>query len=99
MLEGIGPFPSNAGKRTVISLSSPTVHTVEIKSKGKELVCDDHCPRFKECVICPHTDNWLADALSRFHTGNHGQKFHSLAENLCLSVCPVPDGLFTVVIE
>ena len=54
-LEGIGPFPNDAGKRTVISLSSPTVHTVEIKSKGKEFVCDDHCPRFKECAICAHT--------------------------------------------
>ena len=54
-LEGIGPFSNDAGMRTVISLSSPTVHTVEIKSKGKEFVCDDHCLRFKECAICAHT--------------------------------------------
>ena len=61
-LEGIGSFPNDAGKRTVISLSAPTVHTVEIKSKGKEFVCDDHCPRFKECAMCAHTVvvAWLA---------------------------------------
>lgn len=38
VLEGVGPFPNDAGKRTVISLSSPTAHTVEIKTKGKEFV-------------------------------------------------------------
>ena len=55
VLEGIGPFSNDAGKRTAISLSSPTEHTVEIKLKGKEFVCDDHSPRFKECAICTHT--------------------------------------------
>ena len=42
MLEGIGPFPNDVSKRTVISLSSPRVHTVQIKSKRKE------------CAICAH---------------------------------------------
>ena len=53
-LDGIGPFPNDENKRTVLSLSTPTVHTVEIKSKGKQFVCDKHCPRFKECAICAH---------------------------------------------
>ena len=42
-LDRIGPFPNDTNKRTVLSLSTPTVHTVEIKSKGKQFVCDKHC--------------------------------------------------------
>ena len=54
-LDGMGPFPNDENKRTVLSLSTPTVHTVEIKSKGKQFLCDKHCPRFRECTICAHT--------------------------------------------
>ena len=54
-LGGIGPFPNDENKRTVLSLSTPTVHTMEIKLKGKQFICDKHCPRFKECAICTHT--------------------------------------------
>ena len=54
-LDRIGPFPNDENKRTVLSLSTPTVHTVEIKSKGKQFVCDNHCLRFKVCAICAHT--------------------------------------------
>ncbi len=53
--DGVGPFPNNDNRRAVISLTSPTVHTVEIWANGKKFVCDDHCPRFKECAICAHT--------------------------------------------
>lgn len=49
-LDGIGPFLNNESKRTVLSLSTPTVHTVEIKLKGKKFTCDSHCPRYKECA-------------------------------------------------
>ena len=54
-LEGIGPFPNDENKRTVLSLSKPIVHTVQIKSQGNKFTCDNHCPRFKECTICAHT--------------------------------------------
>ena len=50
-LEGIGPIPNDENKRTVLSLSQPTVHTVQIKSKGNKFTCDNHCPRFKECTM------------------------------------------------
>ena len=50
-LEGIGPFPNDENKRSVLSLSQPTVHTVQIKSKGNKFTCDNHCPRFKECTM------------------------------------------------
>jgi hypothetical protein len=53
--DGVGPFPNNDNRRAVISLTSPTVHTVEIRANGKKFVCDNHCPRFKECAICAHT--------------------------------------------
>ena len=52
---GVGAFPNNIKRRTVISLTSPTVHTVEIRGDGKQFVCDPNCPRFKECSICAHT--------------------------------------------
>ena len=52
-LDRIGPFPNDENKRTVLSLSTPTVHTVEIKSKGKQFVCDKHCPRFKVAQYAP----------------------------------------------
>ena len=52
--DGVGPFPNNDSKRTVISLSKPTVHTVEIHKNGK-LSCDECCPRFVQYLICSHT--------------------------------------------
>ena len=52
---GVGPFPNNENRRTVISLTTPTVHTVEIRSTGKRFVCDSNCARYKECAICAHT--------------------------------------------
>ena len=39
-------------------------------------------------------DNWLADSLSRFHTGDFSAQFHALSTSLHLSECPVPDSLF-----
>ncbi|XP_031553337.1 uncharacterized protein LOC116290448 [Actinia tenebrosa] len=53
-LKGVGPFPNNTNKRTVISLSKSTVHTVDIQKSGK-VVCNDTCPRYKEHAICAHT--------------------------------------------
>lgn len=40
-------------------------------------------------------DNWLADSLSRFHTGKYCQRFKSLAGARSLTECTVPDSLFT----
>lgn len=53
-LKGVGPFPNNINKRTVISLSKSMVHTVDIQKNGK-MVCDEACPRYKEYAICAHT--------------------------------------------
>lgn len=39
-------------------------------------------------------DNWLADSLSRFHTGDFSVQFHALSTSLQLSECSVPDSLF-----
>ena len=39
-------------------------------------------------------DNWLADSLSRFHTGDFSVQFHALSTSLQLSECFVPDSLF-----
>ena len=39
-------------------------------------------------------DNWLADSLSRFHTGDFSAQFHALSNSLQFSECPVPDSLF-----
>ena len=44
-------------------------------------------------------DNWLADSLSRFHTGNVCSKFNSLAADLSLTQCTVPDSLFLLAVE
>ena len=44
-------------------------------------------------------DNWLADSLSRFHTGNFCSKFNSLAADLSLTQCTVPDSLFLFAVE
>ena len=52
---GVGPFPNDDNKRTVISLKSSTVHTVEIRTAGWRFSCDEQCPRFKYCGICAHT--------------------------------------------
>ena len=44
-------------------------------------------------------DNWLADSLSRFHTGNFCSQFNSLAADLSLTECSVPDSLFLFAVE
>ena len=54
-LDGIGPFPNDECKRTVLSLTSGTVYTVQIRASGKKFSCDKSCPRFMECGICAHT--------------------------------------------
>ncbi|KAK3704120.1 hypothetical protein QZH41_006809 [Actinostola sp. cb2023] len=53
-LSGIGPFPNDSQKMSVISLTSPITHTVQMRTNGK-FECDQSCPRFKECSICAHT--------------------------------------------
>ena len=54
-LQGTANHPNDPSKRVVISLSSPTTHTVQIDKNRKRLACDDHCQRFKEMAICSHT--------------------------------------------
>ena len=44
-------------------------------------------------------DNWLADSLSRFHTGKYCQRFKSLAGARSLTECTVPDSLFTFALK
>ena len=44
-------------------------------------------------------DNWLADSLSRFHTGKYCQHFKSLAGARSLTECTVPDSLFTFALK
>lgn len=53
-LQGLGPFPNDEHKMTVISLTTDTTHTVQILANGK-FACDQNCPRFKELLICAHT--------------------------------------------
>lgn len=45
-MQGIGPFPNDKNKMTVISLTSETSHTVQMLAHGK-FACDKNCPRFK----------------------------------------------------
>ena len=52
---GVGPFPNNNNRRTVISLTSLTVYSVEIRAAGKKFICDEYCQRYKQCAICAHT--------------------------------------------
>ena len=56
-LDGIGPFTNDECKRTVLSLTSGTVNTIQIRASGKKISCDNSCARFKECGIhvCAHT--------------------------------------------
>ena len=44
-------------------------------------------------------DNWLADSLSRFHTGKYCHRFKSLAEARSLTECTLPDSFFTFTLE
>ena len=44
-------------------------------------------------------DNWLADSLSRFHTGKYCQRFKSLAGARSLTECTLPDSLFTFALK
>ena len=53
-MQGIGPFPNDKNKMTVISLTSETSHTVQMLAHGK-FACDKNCPRFKEFSMCAHT--------------------------------------------
>ena len=51
--QGIGPFPNDRNKMTVISLTSATSHTVQMHANGK-VTCDKNSPRFKQFKICAH---------------------------------------------
>ena len=53
--QGIANHPNDSNKRTVISLSGPSTHTVELGTQRKKISCDGFCPRFKELGICAHT--------------------------------------------
>lgn len=53
-MQGIGPFPNDKNKMTVISLTTETSHTVQMPAHGK-FACDKNCPRFKEFSMCAHT--------------------------------------------
>lgn len=44
-------------------------------------------------------DNWLADSLSRFHTGKYCHRFKSLTEARSLTECTLPDSFFTFTLE
>ena len=44
-------------------------------------------------------DNWLADSLSRFHTGKYCHRFKSLAEARSLTECTLPNSFFTFTLE
>ena len=44
-------------------------------------------------------DNWLADSLSRFHTGKYCHRFKALAEARSLTEWPLPDSLFAFALE
>ena len=44
-------------------------------------------------------DNWLADSLSRFHTGKYCHHFKSLAEARSLTDCTLPDSFFIFTLE
>lgn len=45
------------------------------------------------------SENWLADALSRFHTGNCCDQVHLFAADYSMLECSVPDGLFFLMID
>ena len=44
-------------------------------------------------------DHWLADYLSRFHTGKYCDRFKSLEGARSLTECAVPDSLFTFALK
>ena len=44
--QGIGPFPNDRNKMTVISLTSERNHTVQMHTNGK-VTCDKNCPLYK----------------------------------------------------
>ena len=55
-LGGVGNFPSNEEKRTVISLTQGICHTVTCGGRErKPLSCDDQCEGFRLRGICAHT--------------------------------------------
>ena len=54
-LQGMANHPIDPTKRTVISLSGSTTHTVKMGTQKKQLYCDEFCARFKEVAICAHT--------------------------------------------
>ena len=54
-LQGMAHHSIDPTKRTVISLSGSTTHTVKMGTQKKQLSCDEFCPRFKEVAICAHT--------------------------------------------
>ena len=54
-LQGMANHPIDPTKRTVISLSGSTTHTVKMGTQKKQLYCDEFFARFKEVAICAHT--------------------------------------------
>ena len=84
-LDGIGPFPNDERKRTVLSLTSGTVHTVEIRASGKKFSCDNSCPRFKECGICAHT---IAVAFKVGKLKELSEEYHIILSQMV----PIPDS-------
>lgn len=53
-LQGMANHPIDPAKRTVISLSGSTTHTVKMAMRKKQLSCDEFCPRFRGGDLCPY---------------------------------------------
>lgn len=76
--------PNDSSKKTVISLSCPTIHRVQVKKPGKGLSCDGFCARSKEIAICERTHCYRTQRgiriricfVSHSHSGSTSIRWH-----------------------
>eukprot|EP00112_Aurelia_sp_Birch-Aquarium-sp1_P006393 Seg1707.1 transcript_id=Seg1707.1/GoldUCD/mRNA.D3Y31 product="hypothetical protein" protein_id=Seg1707.1/GoldUCD/D3Y31 len=73
---GVGLFPGDKGKRVVISLTSPSCHTVTLNGAERlSIQCDTTCERFKMYNLCAHclAVAYSIDGLQKFLKFRFGQ--------------------------